>query len=231
MINPNIDTLNEFYINKNKTFNMDENPEPVSSPSVNPEPVSFEPVIKKPSKLWYLVPIIFGPLGGLVGYFLVKNKDRNFAERLLIIGIAMMAVYGTISLVLALGGTAWIASFKEVQTEAVDAIAQAQLKCAGLVISVKEVKYPAASSGNLDVLVSYDFGSETLSELRIEAASGDIRVSSPIVSQLSPGQKKQITVFNATLPPDSVRAIAVCENAYPVVSAECKLGQSCMKPV
>jgi hypothetical protein len=211
---------------------MDENSEPVSSPPVNPEPMSFEPVIKKPSKLWYLVPIIFGPLGGLVGYFLVKNKDRNFAEWLLIIGIAMVAVYGAISLVFALSGTIWIASFEETQTKAVDAIAQAQLKCAGLVISVKEANYPAASSvGNLDVLVSYDVGSETLSELRVEAASGDVRVSSPIVSQLSPGQKKQVTVFNATLPPDFVRAIAVCENAYPVVSAECRLGQSCMKPI
>jgi len=57
---------------------------------------------KKPSRWWYLLPIFSGIMGGLVGgllfiflgiivgiigYFLFKDKDRKFAERLLIIGI------------------------------------------------------------------------------------------------------------------------------------------------
>jgi H+/Cl- antiporter ClcA len=54
----------------------------------------------KPSVIWYLLPILLGPIGGIIGYFLVKNRDRKFAERLLIVGLIMVAVYFVISLIL-----------------------------------------------------------------------------------------------------------------------------------
>ena len=54
----------------------------------------------KPSAIWYLLPILLGPIGGIIGYFLVKDRDRKFAERLLIVGLIMVAIYFVISLIL-----------------------------------------------------------------------------------------------------------------------------------
>lgn len=48
---------------------------------------------KKPSRLWYLLVIFLGPIGGIIGYFVLKDRDRKFAERLLIIGLIMIAVW------------------------------------------------------------------------------------------------------------------------------------------
>lgn len=41
----------------------------------------------KPSKAWYLVPLLFGLLGGIVGYLAVKDDDKKMAKSLLIAGI------------------------------------------------------------------------------------------------------------------------------------------------
>ncbi|MEM5811476.1 MAG: hypothetical protein QXG91_01910 [Candidatus Aenigmatarchaeota archaeon] len=43
---------------------------------------------KKPSRLYYLLPIIFGLLGGVAGYLLVEDKNKHFGRKLLIVGIA-----------------------------------------------------------------------------------------------------------------------------------------------
>jgi len=42
---------------------------------------------EKPSRVWYLVPLFFGLLGGLVGYFAVKDGDRDMASNLLVLGV------------------------------------------------------------------------------------------------------------------------------------------------
>ena len=47
----------------------------------------MEEVIEGPSFLWYLVPFLFGILGGIVGYVAVKDKDENMAFGLLLFGI------------------------------------------------------------------------------------------------------------------------------------------------
>ncbi|MBN2202676.1 MAG: hypothetical protein JW700_00620, partial [Candidatus Aenigmarchaeota archaeon] len=44
---------------------------------------------ESPSKAWYLVPIFFGILGGIIGYFAVKDDDKNMANKLLILGIVL----------------------------------------------------------------------------------------------------------------------------------------------
>ena len=49
--------------------------------------------MEKPSAIWYLLPIILGPIGGIIGYFVMKDKDRKFAERLLKIGLVMIIFY------------------------------------------------------------------------------------------------------------------------------------------
>jgi len=52
---------------------------------------------KKPSKLWYLLPIFLGLISGLlalvsslIGYFILRKEDKKLAKRILIIGIAML---------------------------------------------------------------------------------------------------------------------------------------------
>ena len=47
---------------------------------------------KKPSKLWYLLPIFLTWIGGIIGYFLVKDRDKEFAKRLLIVGLALTII-------------------------------------------------------------------------------------------------------------------------------------------
>lgn len=39
--------------------------------------------VSKPSRLWYLFPIFFGLLGGILGYFLIRDRDKKFAKRLI----------------------------------------------------------------------------------------------------------------------------------------------------
>jgi RNA polymerase subunit RPABC4/transcription elongation factor Spt4 len=41
----------------------------------------------KPTALWYLVPFLFGLLGGIIAYVGVKGDDRNMANNLLWFGI------------------------------------------------------------------------------------------------------------------------------------------------
>jgi len=49
----------------------------------------------KVSKAWYLVPLFFGILGGIIGYFAVKSRDKKTAKNLLIFGILWTIVlYG-----------------------------------------------------------------------------------------------------------------------------------------
>jgi len=43
----------------------------------------------KPTRAWYLVPLLFGILGGIIGYFAVKNDDQELANNLLIVGIVV----------------------------------------------------------------------------------------------------------------------------------------------
>lgn len=47
---------------------------------------------EKPTKLWYLIPIFFGIVGGIIGYFAVKDNDQKLANNLLIIGIVMTLI-------------------------------------------------------------------------------------------------------------------------------------------
>jgi len=47
---------------------------------------------------WYLVPVFFGIVGGIVGYMVLRNSDRDFARRLLMIGAIMVVVSITLSM-------------------------------------------------------------------------------------------------------------------------------------
>jgi len=72
----NIDTLQWFQL-KSK----DETPPP-------PPP----PPPKKPSKAWYLLPIFFSIIGGLIMFFVLRNKDRSMAKKGLITGVVIFII-------------------------------------------------------------------------------------------------------------------------------------------
>jgi len=46
----------------------------------------------EPSLAWYLVPFLFGILGGIVAYVAVKDKDEDMASGLLLFGIIWTVV-------------------------------------------------------------------------------------------------------------------------------------------
>ncbi len=52
----------------------------------------IEPTKNRPTRAWYLMPIFFSILGGIIGYFAVRNDDRKFANRLFIVGIVLFLV-------------------------------------------------------------------------------------------------------------------------------------------
>lgn len=45
--------------------------------------------MEKPSSAWWLVPLFFGIIGGLIAYVGVKDEDEDFAYALLGAGIAI----------------------------------------------------------------------------------------------------------------------------------------------
>ena len=60
----------------------------------------YKTIREKPSKIWYLLPIFLGPIGGIIGYFLVKDRDKKFAERLLIVGVIMIVIGFVLSFII-----------------------------------------------------------------------------------------------------------------------------------
>jgi|TARA_B110000211_G_scaffold127754_1_gene146774 bacteriorhodopsin len=48
--------------------------------------------LEKPSKIWYLVPILFSILGGIVMYLGVKDRSPEMAKKGLIVGILISVI-------------------------------------------------------------------------------------------------------------------------------------------
>lgn len=60
-----------------------------------PKAENYSEPTKRPSKAWYLIPIFFGIIGGLVMFLVLKDENRRMAKKGLILGI-IMAVAGII---------------------------------------------------------------------------------------------------------------------------------------
>lgn len=47
-------------------------------------------IISKPSNFWYILPLLFNILGGIIGYYALRNKDRSMAKNMIYLGIGMI---------------------------------------------------------------------------------------------------------------------------------------------
>ena len=56
----------------------------------------------KPSNFWYLLPIFFGIIGGIIGYFAIRDRDRKMAKNLLIVSIVILVVFTILPVILIL---------------------------------------------------------------------------------------------------------------------------------
>jgi hypothetical protein len=54
--------------------------------------VGDSPVPHKRSRWWYLLPILFSIIGGIIAYFVVKEDDPKLAKNCLILGLILLAV-------------------------------------------------------------------------------------------------------------------------------------------
>jgi len=61
--------------------------------------------VKKHTGAWYIVPLLLGIVGGIIGYLIIKDDDKKMATNLLIIGIIMTFV---IPIVLGLAVWTWL---------------------------------------------------------------------------------------------------------------------------
>jgi uncharacterized membrane protein len=65
------------------------------------------PKEQETSWVWYLLPILFGIIGGIIGYFLLRDKDQKTAKRIfwlpfiilgaILIFIGLLAYFGVLS--------------------------------------------------------------------------------------------------------------------------------------
>jgi len=47
---------------------------------------------QKTSYVWYLLPILFSILGGVIAYFLLKDKDKKTAKTMIYIGLVVLGL-------------------------------------------------------------------------------------------------------------------------------------------
>jgi heme A synthase len=59
---------------------------------------------KTPSKAWYLLPIFFGLVGGLIMFFVLKDEDRRMAKKGAVVGAILTAVYVGVGIVTPIAG-------------------------------------------------------------------------------------------------------------------------------
>lgn len=48
--------------------------------------------VRKRSSLWFLLPIFFSVIGGVIAYFIIKDDDPRKAKNCLLLGIILTAI-------------------------------------------------------------------------------------------------------------------------------------------
>lgn len=55
------------------------------------QPAQFENrPANKPSAAYYLLPLFLGIIGGIIGYFMLKDQDRRMAKNVLLFGVVFL---------------------------------------------------------------------------------------------------------------------------------------------
>lgn len=67
--------------------------------------------VRRRSSLWFLLPIFFGVIGGIISYFVIKEDDPKRAKSCLYLGIILAAVGIALFVVPLLVGIALIPHF------------------------------------------------------------------------------------------------------------------------
>ena len=47
---------------------------------------------KQRSNWWYILPILFGIIGGIIAYFAIRKDDREKAKKCIYLGLILLAV-------------------------------------------------------------------------------------------------------------------------------------------
>lgn len=135
---------------------------------------------KKPSRWWYLLAIFLGPIGGIVGYFVLKDRDRKFAEKLLIVGLVMIAVWWVLSIILSFIAYTYISGVFTTKTASLIEITDVNCTGNGVInavvrndgtnaITISKIKFyiqssemfPSSCSGNSDFFTTIEPGLAT----------------------------------------------------------------------
>ncbi|MCS5528457.1 MAG: hypothetical protein NZ747_04205 [Nitrosopumilus sp.] len=56
---------------------------------------------KTRSNMWFLVPIFFGMIGGIIAYLIIRKDDSDKAKKCIYVGIIMMVLGIILNIVLA----------------------------------------------------------------------------------------------------------------------------------
>jgi flagellin-like protein len=141
----------------------------------------------------------------------------------------MIATVLLIAFTIAVGGiiSIWLTGYTRTTTEAVGGGTEKQIKCAASILKIKDV---SNTSQNVTILVYYESGSESLSNITCEALGGGHSNSTNVNGTKSPGDSFYCPVidFNTTNlgPLEVVRAKGMCLGEIPI-SVDCKPTQAC----
>lgn len=72
--------------------------------------------LRKRSSLWFLLPIFFNIIGGVIAYFIIKDDDPSKAKNCLWLGIILSAISIAIFLIPLLIGISLFPHFPPIQT-------------------------------------------------------------------------------------------------------------------
>jgi archaellum component FlaF (FlaF/FlaG flagellin family) len=170
---------------------------------------------KRPSKLYYLLPIFLGILGGVAAYLLVKDRDKKFAKKLLIVGIIMTVVFIVIRYSTSFILGMWLKGFTEEQTAEVATRSQSQIACSVGGISLSGINYcNGLLKGNV-----INTGTISLGNLTLQVLYSDQSIEKfNLQQQLKPTETYQFTI-NIKTNYDRVKIISNCTSVFDEVSS------------
>ena len=141
----------------------------------------------------------------------------------------MIAVVLLIAFTVSVGGilSVWLSTLSTTQTAIVSSGTEKQVRCTASALKVDEVRYPAGTGrGSVNVSVTYDSGTETLSNITVEITARGVTDLVNSTGLVAPGEARAVNV-TANYPAEVVSARGFCRDTVPIIGT-CKSGQPCM---